>query len=519
MKLLIAVCTLILVALSGVAYAAEESISLSAVSVISDGGQGSGVVIGELGLVVTNLHVIQEAKKVAVVLQNGDVYQGVKLVSQDPIRDIAILKFDAFDLSAASMGNSNNVGVGDRVRAIGSPTGLTGTVTAGIVSAIRSRDGTQLIQIDAAISPGSSGGGVFDSQNKLVGITVGSKTEAQNINFAIPINYVRALNFSSEAIEVFESWSSTNQVMSFLNVDDISSGVSNTLRSIDEAISVIAEVLEVEPDAREGFTVFIREDGGNITARVTESGLFIAQIAWDTSNRTLADNLFQRLLELNYSATIAKVGISSDGDLWIGYENFLKFLQPDELRIGIASLVDLDEKVFASSLANSTETSANKTRKNFKKYRRKRGEREHKIFSGKGSLRLSKDWILGDEENNDDGITTTYNRGANWIRIIDEPTLTSVSMDGTPDLIEATLKSEENDDTRVMKITDGIRNIDGLDVYWAVYEARGQLNLIFEYNVYPSKFGFLQTIAYGLNLDSAGAEAIGDEIIQTLKVK
>jgi len=282
---------------------------------------------------------------------------------------------------------------------------------------------------------------------------------------------------------------------------------------------VIAEVLEVEPDAREGFTVFIREDGGNITARVTESGLFIAQIAWDTSNRTLSDNLFQRLLELNYSATIAKVGISSDGDLWIGYENFLKFLQPDELRIGIASLVDLDEKVFASSLANSTETSANKTRKNFKKYRRKRGEREHKIFSGKGSLRLSKDWILGDEENNDDGITTTYNRGANWIRIIDEPTLTSVSMDGTPDLIEATLKSEENDDTRVMKITDGIRNIDGLDVYWAVYEARGQLNLIFEYNVYPSKFGFLQTIAYGLNLDSAGAEAIGDEIIQTLKVK
>lgn len=282
---------------------------------------------------------------------------------------------------------------------------------------------------------------------------------------------------------------------------------------------MIAEVLEVEPDAREGFTVFIREDGGNITARVTESGLFIAQIAWDTSNRTLSDNLFQRLLELNYSATIAKVGISSDGDLWIGYENFLKFLQPDELRIGIASLVDLDEKVFASSLANSTETSANKTRKNFKKYRRKRGEREHKIFSGKGSLRLSKDWILGDEENNDDGITTTYNRGANWIRIIDEPTLTSVSMDGTPDLIEATLKSEENDDTRVMKITDGIRNIDGLDVYWAVYEARGQLNLIFEYNVYPSKFGFLQTIAYGLNLDSAGAEAIGDEIIQTLKVK
>jgi len=168
MKLLITVCTLILVALSGVACAEEASISLSAVSVISDGGQGSGVVIGELGLVVTNLHVIQEAKKVAVVLQNGDVYQGVKLVSQDPIRDIAILKFDAFDLSAASMGNSNNVVVGDRVRAIGSPTGLTGTVTERIVSAIRSIDGTQLIQIDAAISPSSSGGGVFNSQNKLV---------------------------------------------------------------------------------------------------------------------------------------------------------------------------------------------------------------------------------------------------------------------------------------------------------------------------------------------------------------
>jgi len=508
-----------LVALSDGAYADEESISLSAVSVISDGGQGSGVVIGELGLVVTNLHVIQDAKKVAVVLQNGDVYQGVKLVSQDRIRDIAILKFDAFDLSAASMGNSNNVEVGDRVRAIGSPTGLTGTVSEGIVSAIRSRDGTQLIQIDAAVSPGSSGGGVFDSQNKLVGITVGSKTDAQNINFAIPINYVRALNFSSEAIEVFESWSSTNQVMSFLNVGDISSGVSNTLGSFDEAISVIEEVLEVEPDAREGYTIFRREGGGNITARVTENGLFIAQIAWDMSTRKMSGTLFQRLLELNYSATMAKVGLYDDGDLWIGYENFLEFLQPEELRIGIAFLVDLDEKVLESSLANSTKSSVNKTRKNFEKYRRKRGEREYKIFSGKGSLRLSKDWILQNEENSDGAKITTYNRGGTYLRIIDEPTLTSMSMDGTPDLIEGIIRAAEDDDTKAIKMADGIRKIDGLDVYWAAYRAKGKLDVIFEYNVYPSKFGFLQTIAWGLNLDAASTEAIGDEIIQTLKVK
>ena len=160
-------------------------------------GAGSGVIISEDGYIVTNHHVIESTSKITVTLRDGTSYEA-QLIGSDEDNDIALLKIDAEGLSAATFGNSSNLVVGDYVVAIGNPLGtLGGTVTDGIISAlarevtIEDKDLT-LLQTNAQISPGNSGGGLFNANGELVGIVNAkdSATEVEGIAFAIPINNV-----------------------------------------------------------------------------------------------------------------------------------------------------------------------------------------------------------------------------------------------------------------------------------------------------------------------------------------
>ena len=160
-------------------------------------GAGSGVIISEDGYIVTNHHVIEDTNKLTVTLRDGTEYEA-KLIGSDEDNDIALLKIDATGLSAATFGNSSNLVVGDYVVAIGNPLGtLGGTVTDGIISAL-AREVTiedknlTLLQTNAQISPGNSGGGLFNANGELVGIVNAkdSATEVEGIAFAIPINNV-----------------------------------------------------------------------------------------------------------------------------------------------------------------------------------------------------------------------------------------------------------------------------------------------------------------------------------------
>ena len=160
----------------------------SIVVIEPDAGVGSGVLIDSSGVIATNFHVIEDSSAISIVLDQGDIYSDVSVIDFDINRDIAILKIKGFDLPAAPLGNSNSVRVGDDVVVMGAPQGFEQTVTRGIVSAIRDPDdGYTLFQTDAAISPGSSGGGMFDEEGNLIGITVSYIEGAQNINFVIPI--------------------------------------------------------------------------------------------------------------------------------------------------------------------------------------------------------------------------------------------------------------------------------------------------------------------------------------------
>jgi serine protease Do len=156
--------------------------------------QGSGFLISGDGLILTNAHVVDGAKEVTVKLSDHREYKA-KVLGADRSSDIAVLKIDAHGLPSVHIGNSDKLGVGDYVLAIGEPFGLEETATAGIVSAKgRSLPGdgyVPFIQTDAAVNPGNSGGPLFDAEGSVVGINAQIYTNSggyQGVSFAVPIN-------------------------------------------------------------------------------------------------------------------------------------------------------------------------------------------------------------------------------------------------------------------------------------------------------------------------------------------
>ncbi|MFW6089342.1 MAG: S1C family serine protease [Gemmatimonadota bacterium] len=156
--------------------------------------QGSGFIVDQEGVILTNHHVIRGATNATVRLSSGDVYDRVSVLAVDERRDLAVLKVSGFGLPTLHLGNSDSVRIGTDVIAIGSPLGLENTVSTGIVSGRRTEPkGFQLLQITAPASTGSSGGPVMLRDGRVVGIAASQFRNGQNLNFAVPINYARGL--------------------------------------------------------------------------------------------------------------------------------------------------------------------------------------------------------------------------------------------------------------------------------------------------------------------------------------
>ena len=166
-------------------------------------GQGSGFILDKAGHVLTNYHVVQGANRgIEVMLSNKRRYQA-RVVGMDKVHDLALLQIDAPNLQPVTLANSSNLQVGQRVYAIGNPFGLSGTMTQGIISSIRSirnEDGAPIedaIQTDAAINPGNSGGPLLNSSGQVIGINTmiasNGADQSSGIGFAIPINTAKAV--------------------------------------------------------------------------------------------------------------------------------------------------------------------------------------------------------------------------------------------------------------------------------------------------------------------------------------
>lgn len=257
-------------------------------------GAGSGVIVKSNGYIVTNYHVIDGATTIAVRLHNGKSYSA-SVVGYDEQTDIAVLKIDATKLNAVTIGRSSKLSVGDLAVVIGNPLGkLGGTVTSGIISAkdrkieLENRTRT-LIQTDASINEGNSGGALFNGRGELVGIVVakGSGTGIEGLGFAIPIDSV-----ASSIDDIIEHGTITGKPMAGISIYDGSVKDKSTGKS--SAAVLIAEV-----------------NGSNAKVAGLKTGDQIVSI--DNEKISTAEGLISAIQSHRIGDTI-KLGIIRDGE-------------------------------------------------------------------------------------------------------------------------------------------------------------------------------------------------------------
>lgn len=233
--------------------AARVSPSVVSITVESDQGSdsGSGFFIDSNGYLLTNNHVIEAAATsgTITVTTNSDKSYPAKIVGRDAAYDLAVLKINVNNAPALSLGNSDNVQVGDAVIAIGSPLGLSGTVTSGIISAknrpVTAGSGSgensfiNAIQTDAAVNPGNSGGPLVDSTGAVIGVnsaiaslgsSLGGQSGSIGLGFAIPINQAK-----KTADQLIKTGAATHPIMG-LSLDNSYAGVGAKVADTPNAV-------------------------------------------------------------------------------------------------------------------------------------------------------------------------------------------------------------------------------------------------------------------------------------------
>ena len=213
---------------------------------------GSGFIIDEKGIVVTNNHVIQDAENI-IIRVNGDKEFNAKVIGSDPLSDIAILQLETKEkFTPVKFGNSNNARIGDWVIAIGNPFGLGGTVTSGIISARNRSIGLSryedYIQTDASINSGNSGGPLFDMNGDVIGINTAilGRSGSIGIGFAIPSNSAKIV------IDQLIEFGETKRGWLGVRIQDVTKEIAEVEKLDEPRGALVASVAENSPSDKAG---------------------------------------------------------------------------------------------------------------------------------------------------------------------------------------------------------------------------------------------------------------------------
>lgn len=494
----------------------SELLSYS-VFIETDSGQGSGVIISGDGRIATALHVFDDAKTFSVTLENGDIYSQAILEAVDEDKDIAIIKVPGFQLSAAPIGNSDKVDEGDTAWAVGAPQGFAGTVTKGIVSSVRrSGEGYKLLQIDAPISAGSSGGGIFDRRGNLIGITVSSYSAGQNLNFAIPINYVRGL------MQVRNDTDLTAYLKTNTGRKSPSNAASNP--KTQRVINIFSDVTgrSFEGDKETGYFSEGVGDQNNLVIFDYDEFFFYGTL-WTLGDQAEGNaDFYHTLLRATQAASYAKIGLDDGHDLWIGAE-----LPWDALTEDIAeTVVDQVERLNEVSLNAYEESrrsdggsdSTGSTNQNSSGR-----ESRYAFLDGRFSIALDAGWSEGEYEDMEDGgEAVTFPRGDSglFVKIIAESVPVN-SLEGGRNVMEY-LKNQLGDSIKGLT-TVGLstRTVNDTKFYLRSFEGNFEgFNARYDYAVYVGPRGIFQIIVFTTNeLQHELSSDLRNQIMRTVRIQ
>lgn len=224
--------------------AATNSKSVVTVVALDENDQplslGSGFFISSGGDIATNHHVLEGSAKAIIKTLDGQKGRILEIIKDDPALDLLVAKTSIQNTQPLPLGDSDTITIGEDIIAIGNPAGLEGTISKGIISGIRKTEETKFIQITAPISPGSSGGPVFNLSGQVIGVATAYLDLGQNLNFAMPINYLKSLKsvkINLASLPKSKSLEATEEDTALVQVFDVHYNIfKSNLTSIDFAI-------------------------------------------------------------------------------------------------------------------------------------------------------------------------------------------------------------------------------------------------------------------------------------------
>ncbi len=289
-------------------------------------GSGSGVIIRQDGYIVTNNHVIENATKIEVTLNNNKTYEAT-LVGTDPATDVALIKIDETGLPAVQMGDSDNLRLGEWVLAIGSPYDLRSTITAGIVSAkgrsMPNYSGEfkieSFIQTDAAVNPGNSGGALVNKAGELVGINTAIISQTGSYtgySFAVPVNIVKRI------VGDLIDFGSVKRAMLGITMQNLSNIDKKELKDLKLSSMNGVYVVEVAPGGAadkagiEKGDVLLEIDGVKITDGASVQALVTKYHPGESAMLKIVRGGDEKMVKVTFQASSSENGtVNEDGSV------------------------------------------------------------------------------------------------------------------------------------------------------------------------------------------------------------